>query len=150
MFQADLNDESSLEKALLGATHIFATTDSNQLIFKAIEQPEMLNKNGNETPREYAARIELAQGKNIAEAAAKTETLERIVWSSLPSPKKWSRGKYTKVSMFDTKEEISDVLSSKPELGDKLSVLLIGFYATNALAVKELYGPSKVSLLQNI
>lgn len=143
-FQADLNDQSSLERAFLGAIYIFATTDSNQLIFQAIEKPDLLD-NG-ETPRDYAKRIELAQGRNIADAAAKTETLQRIVWSSLPGPKKWSHGKYSKVSMFDTKEEISEILGSKVELKDKLSVLLIGFYATNALKVKDLYGPSKVSV----
>lgn len=142
MVKADLDDIPSLKHAFSGATHIFATTDSNQLIFDAIRRPELLTDGQN--PRSYARDIELAQGENIATAAASTTTLQRIVWSSLPSPKIWSNAKYSKVTMFDTKEDIAILLSKREELQDKLSVVLIGFYATNALAVPHLYGPQKV------
>ena len=47
--------------------------------------------------------------------------------------------------MFDTKEDIAEILKSTPELHGKLSILLIGFYATNALNVPDLYGPQRVS-----
>lgn len=143
MVQADLDDTSSLKVAFEGATHIFATTDSNRLIFDAVKNPELLIEN--DTPRSYAREIELKQGRNIAEAAASIGGLQRIVWSSLASPKKWSNGRYTKVSMFDTKEDIADILASTSELREKLSVLLVGFYATNALKVPQLYGPLRVS-----
>lgn len=142
MVEADIDDLSSLQKAFFGATHIFATTDSNQNIFHAMQHPEVLQ--GGQTPREFAKEKELAQGKNIATAAAKTYGLQRLVWSSLPSPKRWSDGLYTKVTMFDTKEEILDILKAKPELADKISALLVGFYATNALNVPKLYGPQRV------
>lgn len=46
--------------------------------------------------------------------------------------------------MFDTKEDILEIIKAKPELRHKTSALLIGFYATNALNVPELYGPQKV------
>jgi len=34
---------------------------------------------------------------NVFDAAAKTEGLERLVFSTLPGPKKWSNGKIDKV-----------------------------------------------------
>lgn len=143
MIQANLSDLTSLQKAFSGATHIFATTDSNQNIFHAIQHPEVLKPG--QTPREYAREKELGQGRNIAEAASMIPTLQRIVWSSLPSPNKLSNGLYTKVTMFDTKEEILNIIELKSELRDKISTLLVGFYATNALKVPELYGPQRVS-----
>ncbi|EME44743.1 hypothetical protein DOTSEDRAFT_129965 [Dothistroma septosporum NZE10] len=144
MVQADLGDLSSLVTAFAGATHIFATTDSNQLIFNAIENPSILS-NG-QTAASYAREHELSQGQNIADAASSIAgTLRRIVWSSLPSPEKISNGKYSKVSMFDAKDDIAKLLASKDALKEKLSVLLVGFYATNALNMPALYAPSKVS-----
>ena len=142
MFEADLNDERSLSRAFSGATHIFANTDSNQMIYQAIEHPNLLRPD--QTPRSYAEEIELAQGRNLANAAACCMTLERLVWSTLPSPKKWSKGKYTKVSMFDAKEAIADILKATPEVLDKLSLLTVGFYASNALKAPRLYAPQKV------
>ena len=142
MRSADINDVSSLKRNFEGATHVFATTDSNRLIFEAIQDPGILAVG--ETPRSYAQKIEMRQGANIAEAARSTGTLQRLVWSSLPSPKKWSNGRYTKVSMFDAKEDIADMFAADSELKDKLSVLLVGFYATNALGLPKLYGPLKV------
>ncbi|KAM0712012.1 hypothetical protein Q7P37_011106 [Cladosporium fusiforme] len=141
MVEADLDDLASVQAAFSGATHIFATTDSNQNIFHAIQHPEVLEDD--QTPRSYAREKELIQGKYIAEAASMTAGLKRIVWSSLPSPKKWSDGLYTKVTMFDTKEEIDDLMRSKPQLKHKISTLLIGFYATNARNVPQLYGPRR-------
>ena len=143
MFEADLNDEHSLSRAFSGATHIFAnTTDSNQMIYQAIEHPNLLRPD--QTPRSYAEEIELAQGRNLANAAASCKTLERLVCSTLPGPKKWSKGKYTKVSMFDAKEAIADMLKATPEVKDKLSLLTVGFYASNALKAPRLYAPQKV------
>ncbi|KAF2724742.1 NAD(P)-binding protein [Polychaeton citri CBS 116435] len=143
MVKADLDDRASLSHAFEGATHIFATTDSNRLIFQAIDQPAILKEG--QTPRSYARDIELIHGQNIADAASKITNLKRLVWSSLASPNKWSNGRYTKVSMWDTKEEIAEILASKAELQEKVSVILVGFFATNALKVPQLYGPLRQS-----
>ena len=142
MVKGDLDSLPSLQAAFSGATHIFATTDSNQNIFHAIRHPEVLS--ADKTPRSFAREEELVHGRNIADAAASTKTLQRLVWSSLPSPKKWSGGRFTKVTMFDTKDEIRGIMLAMPGLREKLSTLLIGFYATNALNVPLLYGPKKV------
>lgn len=143
MVTGDLDSLPSLQAAFSGATHIFATTDSNKNIFHAIRHPEVLS--ADQTPRSFARDKELIHGQNIADAAASTETLHRLVWSSLPSPKKWSGGAFTKVTMFDTKDEIREIMLATPGLREKLSTLLIGFYATNALNVPLLYGPKKVA-----
>jgi hypothetical protein len=142
MWKADLNDVESLKNSFEGATYIFATTDSNHLIRHAIDNADILTEG--ETPGSYAERIEVSQGDNIAKAAGSTRSLRRIVWSGLPSPKKWSSGRCTKVTMFDAKENIADVLAAEPGLKGKLSIVLVGFYATNAIAVPDLYAPSKV------
>ncbi|RMZ23744.1 hypothetical protein D0859_12211 [Hortaea werneckii] len=122
MLEANLDSLASLSKAFSDATYIFATTDSNQNIFHAIQHPEVLHP-GQTAP------------------AVTTPKLRRMVWSSLPSPRKWSGGLYTKVTMFDTKDDILEIIKAKPELQAKTSTLLVGFYATNALNVPELYGP---------
>ncbi|KAF2171102.1 hypothetical protein M409DRAFT_64060 [Zasmidium cellare ATCC 36951] len=141
--QGELNDLSSLKKAFSDATHIFANTDSNALIFNAISQPNLLSEG--RTPLSYAHDLELAYGKNIADAAASTPTLQRLVWSGIPSPKKCSGGKYTKASMWDVKEEISEVLYAKPELKGKVSTILVGIYATMPVKLPMLYAPQKQS-----
>ncbi|KAK4501834.1 hypothetical protein PRZ48_007643 [Zasmidium cellare] len=141
VLQGELNDLASLKEAFSGATHIFANTDSNALIFNAISQPDILTEG--QTALSYAHDMELAYGKNIADAAASTLTLQRLVWSGIPSPKKCSGGKYTKVSMWDVKEEISEVLYSKPELKGKVSTILVGIYATMPIKLPMLYAPQK-------
>lgn len=142
MVEADLDNRPALQKAFSGATHVFANTDSNRIIFDAIQHPEVLPEG--KTPSTYAQEIEERFGMNIAIAAASTPTLQRIVWSSLASPKKWSDGRYTKVTMFDAKETIADMFGACPELRDKLSVIMIGFYTDNALRFPNLYAPQKV------
>lgn len=145
MVEADLNDASSLEKAFSGATHIFGNTDSNQMIWKAIEQPQILGPG--QTPGSYGKEIELVQGRNLVRAAASIPTLQRFVWSTLPGVEKWSKSKYTKVPMFDAKEEIAAMLREEPRLAGKLSMLIVGFYANNALSVPQIYAPQKVRTL---
>lgn len=145
MVKADVTDISSLKEAFDGATHLFATTDSNQIIFDMIRHPEKLEGTG-QTPRTYAKAIEEGLGRNIVDAAKEIGTLKRVVWSGLASPKKWSKGKYEEVTMWDCKEVIQEMFEAEEKLKGILGVLLIGFYLTNALSVPALYGPQKVCL----
>ncbi|KAK5697444.1 hypothetical protein LTR97_007582 [Elasticomyces elasticus] len=142
--KADNDDLASLKAALSGATHVFANTDSNQHIFYAMKHPEVLGPG--ETPLTYARDIEMQQGRNIVEALAATESLESVVWSTLASPAKWSKGKYTNVTMFDAKEAIGDLFWAEEKLKGKVSMVIVGFYLTNALKMPELQAPKKVSL----
>lgn len=139
MVRADLDDPASLTAAFADATHIFANTDSNQLMFDKLVE----NEPGVSAP-EYATGIERGHGRNVARAAAATGSLQRIVWSGLASPKRWSRGKYTLAAMFDAKEDIEGYLAGEEGLAGKLSVLLLGFYANNAARQSLLYAPKKV------
>lgn len=139
MVEADLGDLPALTNAFHGATHIFANTDSNQLIFSALQDTSLL-RNG-QNAAQYGVEKEQQFGENIADAAAATSTLERIVWSSLPSPKKRSGGKFSNVLMFDMKDTIAAMFEGREGLKDKLSILMNGFYLDNPLKVPDLYAP---------
>ncbi|KAJ8609444.1 hypothetical protein MRB53_039115 [Persea americana] len=139
MAEADLGDKQALQKAFEGATHIFSNSDSNQMIFSAIKKPELLRDG--QTAAQYGAEQEYQLGLNIIEAAAATETLQRIIWSTLPSPKKRSKGKYSKVAMFDVKDDIASLFKSDARLKHKTNFLINGFYLDNAVRVPNLYAP---------
>ncbi|KAK4895520.1 hypothetical protein LTR27_006302 [Elasticomyces elasticus] len=139
--KADNDNLASLKAALSGATHVFANTDSNQHIFHAMKYPEVLGSG--QTPLTYARDIEMQQGRNIVEALASTESLEKVVWSTLASPAKWSKGKYVNVTMFDAKEAIGDLFWAEEKLKGTVSMVIVGFYLTNALKMPELQAPKK-------
>lgn len=86
------DDRSSIKIALQGAHTVFAMTVS---LYKPGGMEE-----------------ELAQGKAIAEEAVAAGA-QFIVYSSVPSPKKISGGKYP-VDSFDVKDEIRDYISGLP------------------------------------
>lgn len=97
---------------------------------------------------EYCYDREVRQGKNIADAAAKVETLEKFVCSSLSDHKKWSKGKYTWVYHFDSKAKVVEYITEQlPELARKMSVLQIGLYATHWQAAPFL-APQKVDVVR--
>jgi hypothetical protein len=79
---------------------------------------------------EHALTVELQQGKNIANAAAKTATLKHLIWSTLPDSKKISNGKYV-VPHFDGKARIDQYIKSKADLYAKTTFLWVTWYAQN-------------------
>lgn len=143
MVSCDFDNETSLRSAFKDATHIFANANSLGFVMEAFQNPKVLADG--ELPKDYAARREIAQGQNIANAAAATPSLERLIWSSLPGPKKLSKGKYTGATMLDTKEAVGDLLESTEGLQGKVSILTVGFYASNALDAPPVWAPQKVS-----
>ena len=95
---------------------------------------------------EFCFDLEVQQGKNIANAAAKVKTLERYVYSSLSDARKWSKGKYTWVYHFDGKAKIVEYVTDElPDLAKKMSMLQIGLYATHWQAAPFL-APQKVEV----
>lgn len=116
MVQADLDDEQALVKAFEGVSAIFAVTD-------------FLTPFGKVGP-EAALKREVAQGKNLANAAMKTPTLEHYIWSTLPNGKKVSGGKHI-VPHFEGKNQIDDYIRSNPNLYAKTTFLWCAFYANN-------------------
>lgn len=92
----------------------------------------------------------MKRGKAIADAAAKVlakeKGLERFVWSSLPPVKQLSGGKFTYVYHFDAKAEIARYIEKEqPALWKQTSLLNMGFYLTNMVAMAEIFAPKKVS-----
>lgn len=73
--QADANDSSSLRAAFAGASVIFAYTDSTGCMKQVMESSAGIDES--ETALKRAADLELQQGRNIAEAAAGIQELDR-------------------------------------------------------------------------
>lgn len=129
MVGADIGRPETLTAAFSGAHAIYAITDFWQPYFNPGNKEKL--KEG-QTMNEFCFDLEVEHGENMANAAAKVETLERYVWSSLSDAKKWSKGKYTWVYHFDGKAKVTDYIKDAlPDLAKKMSVLQIGLYATH-------------------
>jgi hypothetical protein len=149
---ADANNPTSLRTAFSGATVIFAVTD----YWAPFNDPKLRAEhargtNPGDSLRRWACDEEIRLGKNIVDAAADVleseGVLERFIWSSLPSPRVYSHGKYNGIYHFESKAVVEGyVRDEKPRLAERMSVLFVGFYASNML-VSELMRPIKVSYL---
>lgn len=126
-----MDDKESLIRAFKGAHVIFSNTD---FFTHAIHGLNPGNLPEGRTTLEYAYDREVAQGFNIAAAAAAPsviETLERFVMSTLSNATKRSNGKYTGVYHFDTKSEIIRLIQERcPTVASRLSTVTVGHYAT--------------------
>ncbi|KFY13102.1 hypothetical protein V492_03479 [Pseudogymnoascus sp. VKM F-4246] len=105
---ADLNNEKDVARVLKGAYGAFAVTN-----FWETADPN----------------VEIAQGKNVADAAKETG-LQHLVWSSLIDVNKLTKGVLTKVSHFDSKAAVEDYIRS---LGLNASYFRAGYYMSNLL-----------------
>ena len=127
--KGDLDDKESLVEAFKGADAIFTNTD----FWGPFHNPATRAKvKPGQTINEYCHDYELQQGKNVADAAATVDGLERFVVSAVCNAKKWSKGKYTWVYHFDAKAKIVEYIEETyPKLAAKMSVVQIGAYMTN-------------------
>jgi hypothetical protein len=75
-------------------------------------------------------KVEIQQGKNLANAARATSTLKHYIWSTLPNGNKISNGKYV-VPHFEGKNKIDDYIRTLPDLLAKTTFLWITFYGAN-------------------
>lgn len=132
IFKGNIDEKDSLLEAFDGATAIFSNTDFFTHLWNVSIPDETL---AGRTLTQYAYDREVAQGINIAEAAASPKvlkTLERFVFSSLSDARKWSGGKYTTVYHFDSKAEvIREIQNRLPDLASRMSTLQVGHYVTN-------------------
>lgn len=141
MVCGDLDEPSTLATLFHDANAIYAITDFWRPFFKPAYKAEL--KPG-QTMNEFCYEREIQQGKTLADAAAKVQSLERYVCSALSDMTKWSGGKYTWVYHFDSKAKVVEYIkASLPELAAKMSVLQIGLYATHWQAMPML-APQKV------
>lgn len=128
---ANLEEPSTLVTAFKGAYAVFAVTD----FWGAYADPANRAKAApGEAMNVWAATYETQQGKNIFDAAAQTEGLQRLVFSSLSDAIKWSRGKYTHVYHFQSKVNATEYgRLTYPELWKKTSIIQVGYYLSNVL-----------------
>lgn len=147
LVKGDLTDPTSLAAAAKGVHLIFANTAFNpaqaseSAEFKALAQP-------GQSPLNFHYEEEVAKGRNIADAAAAVEGLERFVWSSASEPGKWSKGKYDDLMSFESKGAVwKYIQDAHPELAMKTSLLYLGSYATNWRWGASAYNWIKVRIL---
>ncbi|KAF8190669.1 hypothetical protein K438DRAFT_1970967 [Mycena galopus ATCC 62051] len=107
--QANTADKASLVNALRGSEAVFVVTLSTFPPY-SVEKPS-----------------EVTVGKNIIDAA-KEVGVKFIVFSSVPGLTKLSGGKYTKVTLYDEKEEIEEYLKASGVLNASLH---LGSFAEN-------------------
>ena len=126
MVKADADDISSLKAAFKGATVIFALTDFWTLAWSAAQQQTVKL----EEIQEHCYNGEVQQGKNMADAAATVEGLERFIYSGLPRTSDY--GEYKHSWHIDSKAAIMDyVRESCPELNKKTSDIQLSTYMEN-------------------
>ncbi|KAF4628767.1 hypothetical protein G7Y89_g9383 [Cudoniella acicularis] len=126
LVQGDLNDPSSLERAFAGAHVIFSVTNFFDPFFNPATKSRLRE---GQNINQYCYEVELQQGKNIADAAANVQGLERLIISTCVDATKESRGKYTWVYHFDAKARAVEYIHKKyPELAAKMSCVIVGSY----------------------
>lgn len=79
-----------------------------------------------------AVDVEIAQGKSLANAAAKTPTLKHYIWSTLPNGKLLSGGKHV-IPHFEGKNIIDDYIGQNSTLLAKTTFLWNTYYASNLM-----------------
>jgi hypothetical protein len=133
MVSANLHDPASLTAAFQGANLIFSVTDFWKPFFTPANHAKAheLNK----SIGEYAYDLEVQQGKNIADAAAKVvEGLDEVglIVSTLSNARKCSKGKYKELWHFNSKADVfPSYLEKYPKLAAKTSYLQTGYFMTS-------------------
>ncbi|KAJ5008231.1 NmrA-like family domain-containing protein 1 [Colletotrichum sp. SAR 10_66] len=116
---ANLNDEESLEKAFQGATAIFAFTDYYETFF--------------ELGDEKSLELEFAQGQRIARAAAKNQSLQRLVFSAGPHTSMITNGEAICPHLEGKGRIVTYVTQEIPDLAAKTTFAVFTVFANNAL-----------------
>jgi len=108
--QADLLDVETVKKAIAGSEGVFGVTN--------FWDPSIHPNNGT---------AEIKMGKNLVDAA-KEVGIKFFVFSSLPSAKKFSNGKYTHVEHYESKHEVEEYLRAS---GVPNATLYTSWFAEN-------------------
>ncbi|TGJ88311.1 hypothetical protein E0Z10_g493 [Xylaria hypoxylon] len=103
---ADLNDKSSLVKAMAGSDTVYGVTNYWEKLDMQLEEQ---------------------QGRNIADAA-KEVGVNHLIWSSLLDITKLTNGKYSRLYHFDSKAHVEEYVRS---LGIPATFFMPGFYMSN-------------------
>lgn len=129
MVEADLDDPKSLDRAFLGANVVFGVTD----FWKPLHDPALTkNRKLGQKLSHWAYEYELQHGKNIFDAAAQVETLDRLIFSTIADVAEHSEGRYTGAYHADTKAHAEKYAKQRyPELWKKTSTIQVGVYLSN-------------------
>ncbi|KAJ6496349.1 hypothetical protein C8R45DRAFT_1094593 [Mycena sanguinolenta] len=117
----DLFDKDSLKSAIQGSDVVFGhVAGGSASKMTNFWDPDVF-------PAESDGKGEIVQGKNLVDAA-KEVGVKFLIWSSLPSITKESKGLYTQVHHVENKAVIEDYLKAS---GIPHAVLLTGWFAEN-------------------
>jgi len=125
--EADFDDENSLAAALDGAHAVFAITNFWD---------------------KASYDLEVEQGKLVNKLASRLPYLESYIFSGLPDGKSLAEGKFQNILPYNAKVAIRKDLESYPELAKKTTEIYVAFYYQNWLKYSVVFGPVKVSYLQ--
>ncbi|KAK0434217.1 hypothetical protein EV421DRAFT_2039769 [Armillaria borealis] len=88
---------------------------------------------------EESSNAEINQGKNVANAAASTSTLQHFIWSTLSHTHSFT------IPHFDSKAAVDEcILTTLPSLAPKSIFFYAGYYVSNLL---ELLPPVKDKII---
>lgn len=139
---ADLDDRESLIRAFSGANLIFSVTNYWEPFFR----PDCRRRAAEAgiSCRRYAYDVELRQGKNIVDAAARTvDSLDDngFIASTLSHAGKCSGGKLGELYHFDAKADVFPgyVKEKYPRLAKKMSCVQTGYFMTSWKLVTEFW-----------
>ncbi|EGR47084.1 uncharacterized protein TRIREDRAFT_109313 [Trichoderma reesei QM6a] len=129
LVRADMDDPATLSEAFAGVHAIFAVSD----FWGLYGDPANKDRPAPGQPLNvWAAEHEVRQLKNVIDAAAEVDSLERFVFSGLSNATKWSRGKYTHVYHFDSKARAEEYIrETYPALWARTSVFQAGLFLSN-------------------
>lgn len=128
--KGDFDDPQSLDAAFVGASIIFSVTDFDQLVKDASLREKAIA--AGESIGFYIRDYEAQQNKNIIDAAAKINTLERFIYSGTPNTNQLSGGKYAHVYHCESKAIAEEYgKATYPKLWEKTNVLYAGFFLEN-------------------
>ncbi|KAL4923095.1 uncharacterized protein BDV17DRAFT_278009 [Aspergillus undulatus] len=132
MVAGNFDDPSSLDAAFEGASAIFSVTDF-WIPYWIPSQRQAAAATG-QSIGEHCRALEAQQNRNIIDAAARVDTLERFVYSGLANSNKLSGGKYAHNYHFEGKALAEEYgATTHPSLWEKTSVLYAGLYLENYL-----------------
>jgi hypothetical protein len=134
MVQCNLHDPKSLRNVFKGANLVFSITDFWAPFFDPTNRARA--KEQGKSIGQLAYELELEQGKNIADAVAReVEGLDEVgfIASTLCSPRKVSKGRYTELWHFESKAEAfpTYVEDEYAALARKTSYLHTGYFFTS-------------------
>jgi hypothetical protein len=135
MVSANLNDEGSLERAFQGATAIFAFTDYYDTFFELGPEKSLL--------------IEFEQGKNIARAAAKTQSLQRLILSCGPHTSLITQGEAVCPHLEGKGRIVTHITNEMPDLAAKTTFVVFTIFANNPL-LYDIFRPIYVVIYHTI